>query len=137
MSKEKKTILVVDDEADVITLAEEILKKEGYKIHGALNGAEGIEKAMKLKPDLILLDINMPDMDGWEVLSALKMDEETEGIPVAIFTVRDDPRDKLYSFQQGALDYITKPFTYQGLLDRVRKIFQHVEGAIEDGKKKT
>jgi DNA-binding response OmpR family regulator len=136
MSKETKTILVVDDETDVITLAEEILKKDGYKIHGASNGAEGIEKAVKLKPDLILLDINMPEMDGWEVLSALKMDDETKGIPVAIFTVRDDARDKLYSFQQGALDYITKPFTYQGLLDRVRKIFQHVEGATEDGKEK-
>lgn len=124
-----KKILVIDDEEDVITLVKEILKRDRYEILGALSGADGIEMALKLRPDLILLDINMPEMDGWEVLSALKMDEDTKEIPVAIFTVRDDARDKLYSFQHGALDYITKPFTSQALLDRVSKIFLHLESA--------
>jgi DNA-binding response OmpR family regulator len=124
---EKKRILIVDDEAEVVGLAQEILSSEGYEVEGAMSGVEGIERATSSPPDLILLDVNMPQMDGWEVLRALKADETTREVPVAIFTVRTHTRDKIYSLQKGAFDYITKPFTVVELSERVRKIFQLLE----------
>jgi DNA-binding response OmpR family regulator len=135
-----KRILIVDDEAEVVDLAGEILSSEGYEVDGAMSGVEGIEKATSAPPDLILLDVNMPQMDGWEVLRALKADESTHDVPVAIFTVRTDTRDKIYSLQKGAFDYITKPFTVSELTERVEKIFRMLEetgteqaGAGDDG----
>lgn len=119
-----KRILIVDDDEEVVTLTSEILRSEGYEVVGATSGAEGIEKAFGLAPDLILLDVNMPEMDGWEVLRALKVAEETRQIPVAMFTVRTAARDKIYSLQKGAFDFISKPFTVAELSERVRKIFE-------------
>lgn len=130
-----RRILIVDDETQVVALAEEILSAEGYAVDGAMSGAEGIEKATASPPDLILLDVNMPQMDGWEVLRALQADESTRGVPVAIFTVRTDTRDKIYSLQKGAFDYITKPFTVAELTERVGRIFhllEETEGAGAD-----
>jgi DNA-binding response OmpR family regulator len=122
-----KRILIVDDESQVVALAGEILSSEGYEVDGASNGIEGIEKATAAPPDLILLDVNMPQMDGWEVLRALRADDNTKDVPVAIFTVRTDTRDKIYSLQKGAFDYITKPFTVSELTERVRRIFHLLE----------
>jgi len=124
---EKKRILIVDDEAEVVDLALEILSSEGYEVEGAMSGVEGIERATSSPPDLILLDVNMPQMDGWEVLRALQADETTSKVPVAIFTVRTQTRDKIYSLQKGAFDYITKPFTVVELTERIQKIFQLLE----------
>ncbi len=122
-----KRILIVDDEVQVVELAGEILASEGYEVEGATSGADGIEKATANPPDLILLDVNMPQMDGWEVLRALRADDATREVPVAIFTVRTDTRDKIYSLQKGAFDYITKPFTVAELTERVARIFQLLE----------
>jgi CheY-like chemotaxis protein len=125
--EDQKRILVVDDEEEVVRLTREILESEGYQVQGATSGAEGIQIATSQPPDLILLDINMPEMDGWEVLRVLKSAEETRDVPVAVFTVRKDPRDKLYSLQRGAFDYITKPFGVRELSERIQRIFQYVE----------
>jgi CheY-like chemotaxis protein len=130
---ETKRILVVDDEEQVVALTREILESAGYLVLGATSGAEGIQIATSKPPDLILLDINMPEMDGWEVLRVLKSAEETRDIPVAVFTVRKDPRDKLYSLQRGAFDYITKPFGVRELSERVQRIFEHAGEGGERG----
>ncbi len=78
------------------------------------------------QPDLVLLDINMPGMDGWEVLRLLKVDERTRGVPVALFSIRYDVREKVVGLQEGAYDYITKPFSYDELLNRVSRIFERL-----------
>jgi len=76
---------------------------------------------------LILLDINMPEMDGWQVLKILKVDERTMNIPVAMFSIKMEVRDKLRGLQGGAYDYINKPFSYDELLGRVQRIFENLE----------
>ena len=120
----KRHVLVIDDNSDILDLVEMILTAEGYAVSKAPGGFEWIEVARKQTPDLILLDVNMPHLDGWQVLKILKMEEATAKVPVAMFTVRTDLKDKKYSFQRGAFDYITKPFSYNELADRVGHIFQ-------------
>jgi DNA-binding response OmpR family regulator len=120
----KRHILVIDDNLDILDLVEMILHAEGYQVSKAPGGFEGIESARRAAPDLILLDVNMPHLDGWQVLKILKMEEGTSKVPVAMFTVRTDLKDKMYSFQRGAFDYITKPFSYNELADRIGHIFQ-------------
>jgi two-component system alkaline phosphatase synthesis response regulator PhoP len=88
----------------------------------ALSGEDGLTVARTLRPHLILLDLNMPRMDGWEVLKLLKADQDTRNIPVAIFSVRTDLKDKIFGLQRGAVDYIPKPFQYDRLAERVERI---------------
>ena len=122
-----RTILVVDDDAEIRDLAELILSGGGYKVRKASSGWEALEKARLSSPDLILLDVNMPDMDGWEVLRLLKADEGFRSLPVVMFTVKMEFRDKVHALQDGAQDYITKPFAYDELLGRLDRIFQSLE----------
>ncbi len=119
-----KKILIIDDDEDIISLIRIILENENYTVIGALNGDEGIKYALKEKPDLILLDIMMPGTDGWEVMKMLHTDEKTRKIPVAMLTCKTDVRDKLAGLQEGAIDYITKPFSPEELITRVNKIFK-------------
>ncbi len=119
-----KKILIIDDDEDIISLIRIILENENYTVIGALNGDEGIKYALKEKPDLILLDIMMPGADGWEVMKMLHTDEKTRKIPVAMLTCKTDVRDKLTGLQEGANDYITKPFSPEELITRVNKIFK-------------
>lgn len=124
----KKRIMVVDDEEDILTLVKEILEGEGYQVICVDNGEEAVIKAVEMHPDLILLDIMMPGMDGWEVVKLLKEHESTKGIPVAFLTCKGDLRDKIMALQEGASHYITKPFTPQKLIDDVRTIFEAIGG---------
>lgn len=119
-----KKILIVDDDEDIINLIRIILENENYTIIGALSGQDGIKMALKEKPDLILLDIMMPSIDGWEVMKLLHADEQTRKIPVAMLTCKTDVRDKLTGLQEGAIDYITKPFSPDELVKRINKIFK-------------
>ncbi|HAF08318.1 MAG: response regulator [bacterium] len=119
-----KKILIIDDDEDIISLIRIILENENYTVIGALSGDEGIKYALKEKPDLILLDIMMPGTDGWEVMKMLHTDEKTRKIPVAMLTCKTDVRDKLTGLQEGAIDYITKPFSPEELITRVNKIFK-------------
>lgn len=104
------TILVVDDEVDVRTLCRVNLEYEGYSVLEASDGREGFEIAKSHKPDLILLDLMMPEMDGWQVIAALKERPDTEHIPVVLLTAKTDESSQLRGFQEGVIDYITKPF---------------------------
>ena len=108
MELEKETVLVVDDESVNIDIINDILKDD-YQIKFALNGRMALDVAAKFVPDIILLDIIMPDMDGFEVCEALKYDPVTKGIPVIFITAKDQEFDEAKGFELGAVDYITKP----------------------------
>jgi two-component system, sensor histidine kinase and response regulator len=112
-------ILVIDDQAPNIQVVGQLLARAGYEIVPALNGEEGLQRAKASPPDLVLLDMRMPGMSGFDVLKALKADVETRDVPV-IFLTADDDRDTLSrAFADGAVDYITKPFVAKELLGRV------------------
>ena len=118
------TVMVVDDDADILDMTRLVLEGGGYRVLQARGGQEALRGLEEAAPDLILLDINMPGMDGWQVLRILKVDEKTTGIPVAMFSIKMDMRDKLHGMQEGAFDYIAKPFSCEELLSRVRRIFE-------------
>lgn len=122
--KENKKVLIIDDDDDIISLIKIILEDENYTVLGASTGEDGIKKAIKYKPDLILLDIMMPVMDGWEILKMLRMEDNTRKIPVAMLTCKTDVKDKLTGLQEGAIDYITKPFSPEELIARIGNIFK-------------
>ena len=120
-SPQTKLILVADDEPDIVTIVEMILRSQGYDVLKAANGLEALELAERHSPDLILLDIMMPDMDGWEVLRLLHVDPSTAEIPVAMISAKTGSRAKITSMQEGAVDYITKPFDSRELLTKVKE----------------
>jgi len=116
-----RTILVVDDTPDNIKILKNVLSSEGYRVKVANNGKRCLEIASKAeKPDLILLDIMMPEMDGYEVCRRLKADKETEDIPVIFVTAKGEVEDEKCGFDYGAVDYITKPISVPIVLARVK-----------------
>ena len=119
-----RRVLVVDDDREIVDMTRLILESGGYEVVPAHSGEEALRRATDARPDLILLDINMPGMDGWETLKILKVDEATTSIPVAMFSIKLELRDKILGLQQGAFDYITKPFSVDEILERVRRIFE-------------
>ncbi|MFA5795005.1 MAG: response regulator transcription factor [Candidatus Brocadiia bacterium] len=122
-----KTVLVIDDEKDLVKLVDHHLGKEGYLVIGARDGAEGLEVARKHKPDLILLDIMMPRMDGWDVCKKLKSMPGTSQVPVIMLTARAQETDKVLGLELGADDYITKPFSPRELVARVKAVLRRFE----------
>ncbi len=115
-------ILVVDDEPDVVLVLKTVLSKNGYQVTTALSGLEGLTKAFADPPDLILLDIMMPEMDGWEVLRLLKRDRTTVGIPIVIVSARTATEDRIRGLEQGAVDYITKPFSLRQIVAKINTL---------------
>jgi DNA-binding response OmpR family regulator len=128
----KKKILVIDDEFEIVELTKMILEKEGFAVIGADSGMNALTQLQDLRPDLILLDVNMPEMDGWEVLKVLKADDATARIPVILFTIKSEVRDKVHGIQGGAYDYITKPFSYDELVSRIQTIFDKLSDVHDD-----
>jgi DNA-binding response OmpR family regulator len=122
----RKKILVVDDEDDILHFLELVLREKGYDVVTASGGHEALTKAQLEQPQLILLDIMMPQMDGWEVLKLLRVDEETADIPVAMLSARTEAKDRVQGLQEGAIDYICKPFSLQDLLVKIETIFDQV-----------
>lgn len=135
MSKAK--ILVVDDEKKTVSSISQVLKKHGYEIHAAYNGVAGLKKARETVPDLIILDIVMPLMNGYEVSHQLSSDEQTANIPILLLTAKEDaendtPREsweaskqikhRIHGYDAGAIDFLTKPVEARDLLKRVRFI---------------
>jgi DNA-binding response OmpR family regulator len=123
-AKDKKQILCIEDEPEMIDLIRLILERRGFNVQGAAGGMEGIKKVRELLPDLVLLDLMMPDMDGWEVYQQMKADEATRGIPVIVVTAKAQSIDKVLGLHIAKVDdYIAKPFSPQELLDSVEKVF--------------
>lgn len=116
----KATIMVVDDTPENLVLLARILKPEGYKVLTLPDGKLAIDAVRRQPPDLILLDVMMPGMDGYEVCSILKADKGTGSIPVIFISALSDPLDKVKAFNSGAVDYITKPFNLMEVNARVR-----------------
>jgi len=118
-----KTILCVEDEPEMVDLIQLILQRKGYKVHGASGGVEGIRLVKELHPDLVLLDLMMPDMDGWEVYQQMKAEASLRDIPVIIVTAKAQNIDKVLGLHIAKVDdYIAKPFSPQELMDSVDKV---------------
>lgn len=115
----KDVILIIDDNITNISVLVEYLKSQEYETITALNGEAGLKRASFAKPDLILLDVMMPDLDGFETCRRLKADDSTEQIPVIFLTSLSEVSDKVKGFQAGGVDFITKPFQIEEVLARV------------------
>lgn len=118
----RRRVLVVDDEEDVINVLRLVLSKSGYDVITAASGMDGLMRAQSESPEAILLDIMMHEMDGWEVLKLLKLDDATRNIPVIILSARVEPKDKIRGLQEGAVDYVTKPFAVREILEKMSAI---------------
>lgn len=125
-------VLVVDDEEDVINVLRLVLSKSGYDVLTAPSGMEGLMLAQSERPDAILLDIMMKEMDGWEVLKLLKLDDATRQMPVIILSARVEPKDKIRGLQEGAVDYVTKPFAIREILEKVAAILPAGEAPVPE-----
>ena len=115
----KQTILIVDDERDILDLIEYNLKIEGFNVLKAENGQEGITKAKEGRPDLILLDIMMPKMDGLEAVEIMRGDKDLKKIPIIFLTAKSDERTEIECLNKGGDDYITKPISTIKLVSRI------------------
>lgn len=118
----ERKILIVDDDEDILLIVQTLLTNAGYAPILARNGREGIEQATAKQPDLILLDVTMPQMSGWEVCATLKNLPETSFIPIVMLTVKSEIKDLITGMQVGADDYITKPFSPRKLVERINQL---------------
>ncbi|MFC2061919.1 response regulator [Elusimicrobiota bacterium] len=123
----KKHILVIDDEQSIIDLLEVNLKNAGYDVSSSTDGLAIVEKATNTKPDLIILDIMLPRISGYEICSKLKEKEETAFIPILILSAKGDPVDKITGLKLGADEYITKPFDVDEIITRVEVLLRKTE----------
>jgi|SRR5690349_8658285 CheY-like chemotaxis protein len=125
----KKTIMVVDDNPDIITIVRTILEGKGYKVTSAYSGTELLSCLEKEKPDLVVLDIMMPQMDGLEVLTRMKAAPDTASIPVILLTAKVQYEDVLGGYKLGADYYITKPFTSTQLINGINLLLGEAKPA--------
>ena len=123
-----KSILIVEDDNNIADLLRLYLEKEGYQATIAADGTQGIDLYRKLRPDLVLLDVMMPGVDGWGVLRAIRQDSQT---PVIMLTAKGETTDKVSGLKQGADDYITKPFEMKEVLARIEAVLRRGDGDKE------
>ncbi len=121
------TILVVDDEKNIVQLARLYLGNEGFNVEEAYDGKQALEKARTINPDLVVLDVMMPEMDGLTVCKELR---KTSSVPVIILTARGDDVDKIVGLEIGADDYVTKPFNPRELVARVKAVLRRTQGSM-------
>ena len=131
-----RRILTCDDEKHIVRLIQVNLERQGYEVITAYNGKECLEKVHSEHPDLVVLDVMMPEMSGFEVLEALKSNPETERIPVIMLTARAQDADVLRGWQGGVECYLTKPFNPMELINFVKRIFS-VEESQQNEKRYT
>ena len=122
----KETILVVDDEANIVELARLYLQQEGFRVEAASDGRAALEKIEALRPALIVLDLMLPIVDGWEVCRRVRAGDQRD-LPIIMLTARDDDVDKIVGLELGADDYMTKPFNPRELIARVKAILRRVD----------
>src|ERR1041384_4077573 len=126
-------ILIVDDDLDTLRLVGLMLQRQGYQISAATNGQQGLDKAFEEDPDLILLDVMMPDMDGYEVTRRLRRNPSTLETPILMFTAKTQLDDKVIGFEVGANDYLTKPTHPSELQSRVKTLLSRAVEKKEVG----
>ena len=127
-------VLVVEDERDVAELIRFNLGKEGYDVVVTGSGTDAVKQAREARPDIVLLDIMVPHLNGWEVCRRLKQDADTRTIPVIMVTGRVEEGDKVLGFEMGADDYVTKPFSPRELLARIRAVARRGQPATSEKK---
>ena len=125
------TVLVVEDDRNIADLLKMYLEKEGYAVAWAADGGQGLEKFRAIKPDLVLLDVMMPVMDGWSVCRAIRAESKT---PVIMLTATGQTDDKVTGLKNGADDYITKPFEMKELLARIEAVLRRTSGVTTEKK---
>ena len=130
--QQKKTILVVDDERDLLDLIEYNLKKEGYDVLEAEDGLEGIRMAKKYKPDLVLLDIMMPKMNGLEACEQIREDDEIKQTPIIFLTAKNDEKTEVRGLNLGADDFLTKPISTAKLVSRITAVLRRLDSSNVD-----
>jgi DNA-binding response OmpR family regulator len=121
-----ETILVVDDEAHILELVQLYLRNEGYRVETAANGAEALRKIANLQPALIVLDLMLPEVDGWDVCRRVRA---TSDVPIIMLTARSDDVDRIVGLELGADDYVTKPFNPRELAARVKAVLRRATPA--------
>lgn len=131
MSDEKKTVLIVEDEEDILALLQFNLIKAGYDVLCATCGEEGLAMVAEKRPDLALLDLMLPGIDGLEICRRLKADAESCDIPIIMLTARGEERDVVQGLEVGADDYVTKPFSVKVLLARVKAVLRRSIADVE------
>ena len=123
MAKEPKKVLCIEDDQEMIDLIKLILERKGFQFVGAVGGREGLEAIAREKPDLVLLDIMMPDIDGWDVYRQMKANEEFKDLPVIVVTAKAQSIDKVLGLHIAKVDdYVTKPFGPKELLRSINKV---------------
>jgi DNA-binding response OmpR family regulator len=124
MNGEKYKVLVVEDEPLISEMIAKSLRLEGYLVESARTGEEGLQKVREVSPDLVLLDVLLPKIDGWEVLTRMRDDSRTKGIPIIMLTALSDEKSKVQGLRGGADDYVTKPFSALELMARVEAVLK-------------
>ena len=127
------TVLIVEDDRNIAELLQMYLEKEGYAVTIAGDGGQGLEKFRAIKPDLVLLDVMMPVMDGWAVCNAIRAEAQT---PIIMLTAKSETSDKVQGLKAGADDYITKPFEMREVLARVEAVLRRAKGASAEKKER-
>ncbi|MCR5266382.1 MAG: response regulator [Cyanobacteria bacterium RUI128] len=122
-----KKVLIVDDEQDIVESLKFVLETEGYECFTAFNGEDGLKSAKELMPDLILLDIMMPKINGYKISRLLKFDSKYKDIPIIMLTARSQEEDKLIGEETGANEYITKPFELDFVVGKVNEYLKETE----------
>jgi two-component system response regulator VicR len=123
MADNLKRVVYIEDEQEMVDLVRLILSRKGYEVLGANGGRKGLQLVIDQLPDLVLLDLMMPDMDGWEVYQQMKANDKTRQIPVIVITAKAQSIDKVLGLHIAKVDdYISKPFSPQDLLDSVEKV---------------
>jgi len=124
----KKRILVIDDDASILKLVSDVLTEEGFSVITASCGEEGIKKVHRSKPNLVILDLRLPDMDGFQICQTLKKDKIVSNIPIIMLTVKSAKSSTVAGLEMGADDYIVKPFNQEELVARVKTVLRRAGG---------
>ena len=131
----KPTILVIDDEPDAVDLIEFNLKNAGFQVKTAADGAEALAKARSVLPSLIVLDVMLPEIDGFEICKLLRRDPNTAAIPIIMLTAKAAEIDRVLGLELGADDYLTKPFSPRELVLRIKKLLERRQTTVETKEK--
>ena len=133
MHKQSKRLAYIEDETEMIDLVRLILGRRGYTVLGANGGREGLDLVRKELPDLVLLDLMMPDMDGWDVYHQIKSEPLTRDIPVIVITAKAQDIDKILGLRIAKVeDYISKPFSPQELIDRIEQVLSGRQNFVSE-----
>ena len=131
--KPPQTVLVIDDEGNIIEVVRLGLRYEGFHVESASDGEQGITAAQRINPDIIILDLGLPDMDGVEVCQRLRANPTTRDIPILMLTARDELQDRINGLESGADDYLTKPYEFDELVARIRAILRRQQRNTQGG----